>query len=625
MTAGKDGLRGILAPVLLLVLFCMSLTSCAGPDLPSPAASYVSSEETMSAAIPLTLVSDTQEDVPAETAPVPASAENQRESTVPPSESSTVPPADPPTLTLLGDKLCLLDYQDSFQDPGVMARDALGRDLKEQVIREKATDPGKHLILYTYRVRDEWGNENQISRLVRWTDLTPPELLLFGDTEMNLDSMDDYQEPGFSAWDSWDGHLTEKVKVDILPLSGGPGKVLIYSIRDARGNVSQAERIIHLKDTEAPLLILKGEAEMILDLDEEYTEPGYEAVDDLEGDLSSQVLREELPGEREGETFFRYSVSDSSGNSAQTLRRVLRKDKIPPAISLWGESSLSLEYGQAFQDPWVKATDNLEGDISGRVQVQGKVDIWTPGTYTLSYSVSDSYGNTASVSRQVTVKSRPQPALPAPPAHTGSRVVYLTFDDGPGPYTERLLNILAQYNAKATFFVTATFPQYHWLIGREIREGHTVALHTASHQYDQIYASEWAYFNDLAQIEQMVMSQTGQKPWLIRFPGGSSNTVSRKYNSGIMSRLAREVQNRGYRYTDWDVTSGDSGYQSPEKVFQNVINGISARSSAVVLMHDIKEHTVNAIESILAWCVSNGYSLLPITPSTPDVHHNIQN
>lgn len=121
------------------------------------------------------------------------------------------------------------------------------------------------------------------------------------------------------------------------------------------------------------------------------------------------------------------------------------------------------------------------------------------------------------------------------------------------------------------------------------------------------------------------MSQTGQKPWLIRFPGGSSNTVSRKYNSGIMSRLAREVQNRGYRYTDWDVTSGDSGYQSPEKVFQNVINGISAHSSAVVLMHDIKEHTVNAIESILAWCVSNGYSLLPITPSTPDVHHNIQN
>ena len=156
-------------------------------------------------------------------------------------------------------------------------------------------------------------------------------------------------------------------------------------------------------------------------------------------------------------------------------------------------------------------------------------------------------------------------------------------------------------------------------------EGHAVGLHSATHDYKKIYASEEAYFNDLEAIQSVVVAQTGKRSNLIRFPGGSSNTVS-SFNRGIMSRLAVAVTEKGYRYFDWNVDSNDAGGASTtQEVVNNVISGISKRSVSVVLQHDIKLFSVNAVEQILKWGTENGYTFKALDETSPVCHHGINN
>src|SRR5699024_5238173 len=103
------------------------------------------------------------------------------------------------------------------------------------------------------------------------------------------------------------------------------------------------------------------------------------------------------------------------------------------------------------------------------------------------------------------------------------KAVYLTFDDGPSENTGRILDILKQYNIKATFFVTGNNQEHDDMIKRAFDEGHSIGLHTYTHDYASVYASEEAYFDDLKKISDLVESIIGQKSYLIRFPGGSSN------------------------------------------------------------------------------------------------------
>ena len=209
---------------------------------------------------------------------------------------------------------------------------------------------------------------------------------------------------------------------------------------------------------------------------------------------------------------------------------------------------------------------------------------------------------------------------------TEKKKAALTFDDGPGPYTEKLLDILDRYNVKATFFVTNGKPDYQNLIAQEAQRGHTVAIHSASHDYAKIYQSVDAYFADFDEMNSIITAQTGKAADLVRFPGGSSNTISKKYCYGIMSQLVCAVEERGFRYCDWNVSSGDAGgTTSTSQVVANVIAGIKGNNVSVVLQHDIKNFSVDAVEQIIQWGLSEGYTFLPITSTTPMSHHGINN
>ena len=206
-----------------------------------------------------------------------------------------------------------------------------------------------------------------------------------------------------------------------------------------------------------------------------------------------------------------------------------------------------------------------------------------------------------------------------------AKVIYLTFDDGPGPYTERLLDVLDEYGVKVTFFVTNCHPQYQHMIGEAYRRGHTIALHTYNHHYSN-YSSEELYYQDLKLINDIVVAQTGIQPTIIRFPGGSSNTKSKEYCEGIMTTLTQSIASHGYKYCDWNVSSGDGNSSiSTEAVIDNVINGVSKRDVSVVLQHDPVSSSVEAVDDIIRWGLENGYTFKPMTDESPMIHHTVAN
>ena len=131
------------------------------------------------------------------------------------------------------------------------------------------------------------------------------------------------------------------------------------------------------------------------------------------------------------------------------------------------------------------------------------------------------------------------------------KTIYLTFDDGPSAYTGQLLDVLARSGVKATFFVTNLNPEYQDLIGRAFREGHAIGVHTSSHNYAQIYQSKEAFYRDFLGMQEIIYEQTGSYTRLFRFPGGSSNTVSRNYCYGIMTQLAKSMTGTWTAATHW--------------------------------------------------------------------------
>jgi len=293
----------------------------------------------------------------------------------------------------------------------------------------------------------------------------------------------------------------------------------------------------------------------------------------------------------------------------------LFEDIEKPTIELIGSEYKNVYIGDNYQEEGVKANDNCDGDISSSYTTEGEVNTSALGEYKLTYKVQDKAKNEATITRTVRVIERNK-----------NGVIYLTFDDGPQEGTTNvILDILKEEGVPATFFVTCKGPDY--LIKREYDEGHTVALHTCSHDYAGIYSSDDAFFNDLYAVQNRVKNITGYESKISRFPGGSSNTVSRRYSWGIMSRLTVEVQNRGFRYYDWNLSSGDAagGYPTSDQIYNNVVNSLRKNRANMVLMHDIKPYTRDALRRIIRYGKENGYRFEKITMDTEMVTQRVNN
>jgi len=444
-------------------------------------------------------------------------------------------------------------------------------------------------------------------------------LELTGEEEYLLEYGEDYQEPGVrpvltGKWLFVNGYSPEKIPVQITAdiQQDRLGRYTVdYSAEFLFWSAS-AQRSVRVVDTQPPVITLVDTDYSVVP-GQPYEEEGFTAIDNYDGDISDHVHASEEDG------IVTYVVMDSSGNLAYAEREIPYFDPEAPVITLTGGENLTLTCGTIYAEPGFAASDNVDGDLTAEVAVEGEVLWYQPGTYEVVYTVADLFGNVTQKIRTVEIQGVARPEVKWP----NGKVIYLTFDDGPGPSTNQLLDLLKRYGVKATFFVTGSGSSGE--LWRMYTEGHGIGMHTMSHDYDSIYASPEAFFTDLYAIQDVIYRNIGVRPTLMRFPGGGSNMVS-SYNEGIMSILTEAVQDAGFQYFDWNVDSKDAGgAKTADEVYRNVINGVKYNSASIVLQHDIHGYSVDAVERIIQWGLANGYTFEALTPSSPTAHHPINN
>ncbi|WP_224241530.1 immunoglobulin-like domain-containing protein [Hyalangium gracile] len=268
----------------------------------------------------------------------------------------------------------------------------------------------------TWTATDTSGNAASCSAPFTVADTQAPALTLLGSTSQALECGSSYVDSGATASDACVGDLTAQVVATGTVNPGQPGSYTrTYSVVDPSGNASASvTRAVTVSDTQAPTLVLNGEAQLALECGSSYVDPGAQASDVCASDLSNAVVASgsvdvALPG-----TYTRtYSVADPAGNAAPSVTRTVTvTDTQGPSLALNGPASLTLDCSATFVDPGATAIDACRGDVSSRVTVTGSVDPTHAGSYVLTYGATDPSGNAATpVTRTVTVRDSQGPVI----------------------------------------------------------------------------------------------------------------------------------------------------------------------------------------------------------------------
>lgn len=370
------------------------------------------------------------------------------------------------------------------------------------------------------------------------------------------------------------------------------------------------ETNVEVKDSLAPELVVKNyKTDMV---EEVKAKKFIKSISD-----STEVKTEITKMEKKDDNNYIVTIqaTDTSGNvTTKTAKLTREKDEEPPVLSVPDLEVYETQYFDEMKD--VEVSDNFDS----KPEVTCNVDevLKGPGDVEVTYTATDRSGNKTEYVRHINVLASPE---------MSEKIMYLTFDDGPSANTEDILDILDKYGVQATFFVTGNGQNYNDLIKRAYDAGHTIGLHTYSHSYSMIYESDEAFFDDLQQIQDMVEEITGEKSYITRFPGGSSNTVSAEYNEGIMTRLTEEIQKRGFDYFDWNVGSGDAAAQTVDAATIIENSKIYEGDHLVLLMHDSLYKTTlkDALPSIIEYYQAEGYSFKGLSDMSPMCHQKVSN
>lgn len=198
-----------------------------------------------------------------------------------------------------------------------------------------------------------------------------------------------------------------------------------------------------------------------------------------------------------------------------------------------------------------------------------------------------------------------------------TNIVYLTFDDGPDDKnTPQILDILREENVPATFYVLGAMVEaYPEVLKRIFNEGHAIGNHSYNHKYNELYSSAWNFIEQFQRTDEIIMSQIGVRPLIIRAPGGTYGAFNADYWDMVKSS--------GYVEHDWNISSGDATPQgaTAAQEIENIVSQMNTYNfkSAVVLMHSTsaKDETVKALPEIIHFFKDRGYTFGVITPMTP--------
>lgn len=465
-----------------------------------------------------------------------------------------------------------------------------------------------------------------------------PTITLNGDAEMTVACGNEFQDPGAAA-QAGDTDLSGDIVTEGSVDTSKVGDYELTYRLNYHFKEYTAKRTVHVKDMTAPVITLTDSGGQItVNSMDEYQEPGYSAADNVDGDVTANV---QVSQQQTDELTYviTYTVTDAAGNTGTAQRTVMLTDTTPPVIQILGDQKFRMKRGMTFNDPGVTATDNVDGDITSKVQVDSNVNTNKRGVYKVTYTVTDAAGNTASAVRKVLVYRKSADIQVSEGAtgddgstadDSGKSIICLTFDDGPSTkVTPQILDVLEKNGINATFFVVRYEDSMIPILQRMVNDGDTIGLHAWNHNYNRAYRTMNSYYKGILKLQAKVKEDTGYESWICRFPGGSSNTVSREYTEGVMTYLAKKLQDNGFSYVDWNVDSTDAEGNgiSVEQIVENVTSELKKGRTNVVLCHDTnaKQTTVDALQQIIDYGKQNGYEFQAITKDTATVHHTIAN
>lgn len=227
--------------------------------------------------------------------------------------------------------------------------------------------------------------------------------------------------------------------------------------------------------------------------------------------------------------------------------------------------------------------------------------------------------------KEETQKKKTEETKKTNTTNTGEKICYITIDDGPTNVTPHILDVLDKYNVKATFFVIGATSKYSHYIKNIKERGHAIGAHSYSHDYKYIYASKENFYKDFNKIQTLIKKYTGTDTKLFRFPGGSSNAISKKYCKGIMTYLTKDLLKKGYNYVDWNVSTGDATLKplSKAKLLRNIKTN---QKNVVLLMHDRPESSAyQNLSSIIEYYKNQGYTFKTLDQTNYTFHHQVNN
>lgn len=431
-----------------------------------------------------------------------------------------------------------------------------------------------------------------------------PYNIILIDKDITMEVNTPYNEPGYTVTklNNKPFHLEVINNIDNT-------KIGEYEITYKIGNYKKIRKV-NVVDTTKPVITILKDNPMYICPDGKIKDYGATASDNYDKDLTNKIKTTV----KEDEII--YEVSDSSENKTTLSRKIIRKDITKPVIKL--DKNITIKKGSTFKDTYT-ANDNCDGDVTSKVIKTGSVDTNRVGSYEITYKVKDKSNNEAIIKRKVSVIDNSIKGK--------NKIIYLTFDDGPSiKNTPEILDILKKHNIKATFFVINHNKNTDYLLKREYDEGHAIGYHSYTHDYAKIYKSETAFYDDLNKIKNKVKDVLGIYSNLMRFPGGSSNTISASYNKGIMTRLTKDVVKKGYVYFDWNVGSSDTMLKDSQKICNQVTKNLIYKEN-VVLMHDSSDKIYNAkaLSCIIKYGLENGYRFDKLDATSYPAHHYVNN
>jgi hypothetical protein len=304
-----------------------------------------------------------------------------------------------PVITLPGSSTVSLSIGETYVESGASVSDNSNDDLNVQISREvNVNSPGVYSVIYS--VSDLTNNAaTPVARIVTVTDEDAPTITLIGDEVIDMLAGQEFVDPGATANDSVDGDISANIVITGSVNESVAGSYLLsYSVSDNSGNSAiPVNRTVNIND-DAPVITLVGSNVINHPAGPSFTDPGASASDDVDGDISANIIVTGTVDENALGTYqLTYSVSDSGSNQATPINRTVNVfDDVFPIITLNGKANMAFIAGDGFSDPGASASDNFDGNLTASLNISGNVDSDTPGIYSLTYDVSDTAGNAAS-------------------------------------------------------------------------------------------------------------------------------------------------------------------------------------------------------------------------------------